>query len=63
MNQKEKVILIEFANKVAELGITLNTEFGTKDYYYEIVTYVDEIQILDLDDNVLVSIDKNINNE
>ena len=59
MNQKEKLVLQEFAETISKLKLNLNCEFSTSNYDYEVVTYVDEVQILDLDDNLLVSIDKN----
>ena len=56
MSQKEKDILLDFARKVAELKININATFCTKDYDYEIITYVDEIQILDVDENIIISV-------
>jgi hypothetical protein len=56
MNQKEKDILLDFAKKVKELKININCTFSTKDYDYEIVTFIDEIQILDMDENVIISV-------
>lgn len=56
MSQKEKDTLLDFARKVAELKININCTFRTRDYDYEIVTYVDEIQILDIDENVIISL-------
>ena len=58
MNQKEKLVLKEFAEVVSKLKLNLNCEFSTSDYDYEIVTYVDEVQILDLDENIIISINK-----
>lgn len=57
MNQREKETLFEFAKKVAELDISVNCNFSTKNYDYEIVTYVDEIQILDSEENIVVSVE------
>ena len=56
MSQREKDILLDFAKKVAELKININSTFSTKDYDYEVVTYVDEIQILDVDENIIISV-------
>ena len=48
----------------ANPSFTLNCEFSTTNYDYEVVTYVDEVQILDLDENIIISISKeNIENE
>lgn len=56
MNDKEKSDLIKFAKTVMELQLDINTIFRTKYYDYEIVTYVDEVQILDSEENVVISI-------
>ncbi len=56
MSQKEKDILLDFTEKVKELKININCTFSTKDYDYEIVTFIDEIQILDMDENVIISV-------
>ncbi len=58
MNQKEKLVLQEFAETISKLKLNLNCEFSTSNYDYEVVTYVDEVQILDLDENILISISK-----
>lgn len=58
MNQKEKLVLKEFAETIVKLNLNLNCEFSTNNYDYEIITYVDEIQILDLEENIIVSISK-----
>jgi hypothetical protein len=58
MNQKEKLILMEFARKIAKLNLLINCEFSTYNYDYEVITYVDEVQILDADENIVVSIRK-----
>lgn len=59
MNSKEISTLKEFASFIAKNNLNINAEFNTKDYDYEIVSFVDEIQILDLDENVLVSVKHN----
>ena len=56
MSQKEKDILLDFAKKIAELKININCTFSTINDDYEIVTFVDEIQILDMDENVIISL-------
>jgi len=56
MIQKEKDILLDFAKKVAEIKININCTFSTMNNDYEIITYVDEIQILDMDENVVISL-------
>ena len=53
MNQKDKLVLNEFAQKIAELNLTVNCEFSTSSYDYEVITYVDEVQILDIDENIV----------
>ena len=57
---KDKVVLEEFAKKVAELNLVLNCEFSTKNSDYEIVTYIDEVQILDYEENLVYSVQKAI---
>ena len=59
MSKNEKLDLVKFAQLVLDLGIDINSLFRTKNYDYEIVTYFDEVQILDSDDNVVVSVRKN----
>ena len=56
MNSKEISTLKEFATFIAKNNLNINTEFNTRDYDYEVVSYVDEIQIIDLDENVIVSV-------
>lgn len=56
MNNDEKLALVKFAQLVLDLDIDINSLFRTKNYDYEIVTYFDEVQILDSDDNVVVSV-------
>lgn len=56
MNSKEISTLKEFATFIAKNNLNINTEFNTRDYDYEVVSYVDEIQIIDLDENVVVSV-------
>ncbi len=58
MNQKEKLVLKEFAETIKKLNLTVNCEFSTTNYDYEVVTYVDEVQILDLDENIIISFSK-----
>jgi len=58
MNQKEKLVLQEFAEVISKLKLNINCDFSTSNNDYEVVTYVDEVQILDLDENVLISISK-----
>ena len=59
MNNGEKLALVKFAQLVLDLDININSLFRTKNYDYEIVTYFDEVQILDSDDNVIISVSKN----
>ena len=56
MNSKEISTLTEFATFIAKNNLNINTEFNTRNYDYEVVSYVDEIQIIDLDENVIVSV-------
>jgi hypothetical protein len=58
MNKNEKLDLVKFAQTVLDLDIDINSLFRTKNYDYEIVTYFDEVQILDSDDNIVVSVSK-----
>ena len=58
MSHQEKEILKKFVNNIISLGININSQFSTKDYDYEIVTYVDEVQILDSDEKIVISIYK-----
>lgn len=59
MSQLDKHILREFVKTVIDLDISLNSQFSTKNYDYEIVTYIDEVQVLDTDENVVISVFKN----
>jgi hypothetical protein len=59
MSQLDKRVLREFVKTVIDLDINLNSQFSTKNYDYEIVTYIDEVQVLDADENVVVSVFKN----
>lgn len=59
MSQQDKIVLNEFVKTVIKLDINLNSQFSTKNYDYEIVTYIDEVQVLDADENVIVSVFKN----
>lgn len=58
MNGNEKHVLEKFAQTVLELDIDINSLFRTKNYDYEIVTYFDEVQILDSDDTIVISVKK-----
>lgn len=58
MNSNEKLVLEKFAQTVLDLQIEINGLFRTKHGDYEIVTYFDEVQILDSDDMILVSVKK-----
>lgn len=60
MSQKEKDTLRDFVNKIIELDLNLNCQFSTKNNDYEIVTYVDEVQVLDTEDTVILSVFKNV---
>ena len=59
MSQLDRHVLREFVKTVIDLDINLNSQFSTKNYDYEIVTYIDEVQVLDADENVVVSVFKN----
>lgn len=59
MSQQDKIVLNEFVKTIINLDINLNSQFSTKNYDYEIVTYIDEVQVLDADENVIVSVFKN----
>ena len=41
---------------IAKNNLNINAEFNTRDYDYEIVSFVDEVQIIDLDENIVVSV-------
>ena len=57
MNNKEICVLTEFATFIAKNNLNINTEFNTMDYDYEVITFVDEVQIIDLmNENVVISI-------
>ena len=57
MNSKEISTLKEFATFIAKNNLNINSEFSTRDYDYEVVSYVDEIQIIDLlEENIVVSV-------
>jgi len=56
MNSKEISTLKEFATFIAKNNLNINAEFNTRDYDYEIVSFVDEVQIIDLDENIVVSV-------
>ena len=58
MNSSEKSTLVNFAKAVLDLNINISSLFRTKNNDYEIVTYFDEVQVLDLEDNVLISVKK-----
>ena len=58
MSNNEKLNLEQFAKLVLDLGININSMFRTRNNDYEIVTYVDEVQILDTEEMVLVSVKK-----
>jgi hypothetical protein len=58
MTGNDKHVLEKFAQVVLELDIDINSLFRTKNYDYEIVTYFDEVQILDSDDTIVVSVKK-----
>lgn len=57
MNSKEISTLTEFATFIAKNNLNINTEFNTRNYDYEVVSYVDEVQIIDLmNESVIVSV-------
>ena len=57
MNNKEISTLTEFATFIAKNNLNINTEFNTRDYDYEVISFVDEVQIIDLiNESVIVSV-------
>ena len=57
MNSKEISTLTEFATFIAKNNLNINTEFNTRDYDYEVISFVDEVQIIDLmNESVIVSV-------
>lgn len=57
MNSKEISTLTEFATFIAKNNLNINTEFNTRDYDYEVISFVDEVQIVDLmNESVIVSV-------
>ena len=59
MSSNEKLALKNFAQVVADLNIEITSIFKTKNNDYEIVTYFDEVQVLDLEENVVIRVKKN----
>ena len=59
MNSNEKLTLKNFAQIVLDLDIEITSMFKTKNNDYEIVTYFDEVQVLDLEENILIRVEKN----
>jgi hypothetical protein len=59
MIEKESLKLKKFAQLVLDLDIQITSLFRTKNNDYEIVTYIDEVQILDLEENIIESVKKN----
>ena len=58
MSDKEKQLLHEFASSISKLKININSEFSTSNNDYEIVTFVDEVVIYDIEDNIVISVSK-----
>jgi hypothetical protein len=58
MRHQEKEILNKFVKSIISLGININSQFSTRDHDYDIITYVDEVQVLDNEEKVIISIYK-----
>jgi hypothetical protein len=59
MNNNENLTLKNFAQIIIDLDIEITSMFKTKNNDYEIVTYFDEVQVLDLEENILIRVKKN----
>ena len=59
MNNNENLTLKNFAQTIIDLDIEITSMFKTKNNDYEIVTYFDEVQVLDLEENILIRVKKN----
>ena len=58
MNQADKDALIALAKIMLQNNLTINSIITTPYYDYEIVTYFDEVVVLDSDETVLLSVKK-----
>ena len=64
MSTQEKETLKKFAKFILAEGLSMNSHIRTLNYDYEVVTFVDEVQILDSDEKVIISVHKDdIKNE
>ena len=58
MNQADKEALTALAKVMLQNNITINSIITTPYYDYEMVTYFDEVVVLDSDETVLLSVKK-----
>jgi hypothetical protein len=58
MNHVDKKSLTMLAKVILENNLTINSIITTLNYDYELVTYCDEVVVLDSDENVLLSVKK-----
>lgn len=58
MNHVDKEALTELAKVMLQNNLTINSIITTPNYDYEIVTYFDEIVVLDSDETVLLTVKK-----
>ena len=58
MNHVDKKSLTMLAKAILENNLTINSIITTLNYDYELVTYCDEVVVLDSDENVLLSVKK-----
>ena len=58
MNQADKEALTALAKVLLQNNMAINTIITTPYYDYEMVTYFDEVVVLDSDETVLLSVKK-----
>jgi hypothetical protein len=58
MNSTDMETLTALASFILKNKITINSIVSTQNYDYEIVTYFDEVVVLDADDTTLLSVRK-----
>lgn len=58
MSHHEKEVLKKFAKFILTEGLKINGHVSTLNYDYEIITFVDEVQILDDEDKIIISVYK-----
>lgn len=58
MNSTDMETLTALASFILKNKITINSIVSTQNYDYEIVTYFDEVVVLDTDETILISVRK-----